>query len=76
MNACKPMIPTFLPLGEIAEFNGFLYGITAAAEQQAAVVAKCLQGDIASFYSGSLLMNIIKIHGFDLMQSGNSRKSQ
>lgn len=57
-------------IGEIAEFKGFLYGITAAAEQQAAVVAHYLRGDIASAYDGSLLMNIIKIHGFDLCSLG------
>lgn len=62
--------PDIFAIGEIAEFNGILYGITAAAEQQAHVVARYLQGDIASFYSGSLFMNIIKIHGFDLCSIG------
>jgi ferredoxin-nitrate reductase len=57
-------------IGEIAEFQGTLYGITAAAEQQAEVVAKYLHGDIASVYSGSTFMNIIKIHGFDLCSIG------
>ena len=57
-------------IGEIAEFNGTLYGITAAAEQQAEVVAGYLTGDIASYYKGSLFMNIIKIHGFDLCSVG------
>ncbi|RZJ17902.1 MAG: NAD(P)/FAD-dependent oxidoreductase, partial [Acinetobacter sp.] len=49
-------------VGEIAEFDGELYGITAAAEQQAAIVARFLCGDIAKYYSGSLLMNILKMH--------------
>ncbi len=62
--------PSIFALGEIAEFKGFLYGITAAAEQQAAVVAHFIQGDIASYYKESLLMNIIKIHGFDLCSMG------
>ncbi len=62
--------PNIFAIGEIAEFKGMLYGITAAAEQQADVVAKYLQGDIASFYSGSVFMNIIKIHGFDLCSIG------
>jgi ferredoxin-nitrate reductase len=57
-------------IGEIAEFGGTLYGITAAAEQQAEVVAKYLHGDIASVYGGSTFMNIIKIHGFDLCSIG------
>ncbi|UOG74947.1 molybdopterin-dependent oxidoreductase [Hymenobacter tibetensis] len=57
-------------LGEIAEFQGVLYGITAAAEQQAAVVARYLSGDVGSHYHGSTFMNIIKIHGFDLCSIG------
>ncbi|MBK5271995.1 MAG: molybdopterin-dependent oxidoreductase, partial [Bacteroidia bacterium] len=57
-------------IGEIAEFNGFLYGITAAAEQQAEIVARYLNGDIAKYYEGSLLMNILKIHGTDLCSLG------
>jgi ferredoxin-nitrate reductase len=62
--------PSIYALGEIAEFRGFLYGITAAAEQQAAVVARFINGDISSYYEESLLMNIIKIHGFDLCSMG------
>ncbi|HMO60589.1 MAG TPA: molybdopterin-dependent oxidoreductase [Ferruginibacter sp.] len=57
-------------VGEIAEFKGFLYGITAAAEQQAAIVARYLNGDIARYYSGSLLMNILKMHGTNLCSMG------
>ena len=62
--------PDIFAIGEIAEFEGTLYGITAAAEQQAAVMARYLNGDIASYYKGSLFMNIIKIHGFDLCSIG------
>ncbi|MGI4733565.1 MAG: molybdopterin-dependent oxidoreductase [Janthinobacterium lividum] len=62
--------PSIFALGEIAEFEGVLYGITAAAEQQAAVVARYLSGDVGSFYGGSTFMNIIKIHGFDLCSIG------
>ncbi len=62
--------PDIYAIGEIAEFEGTLYGITAAAEQQAAVVAGYMNGDIASHYKGSLFMNIIKIHGFDLCSIG------
>ncbi|MGG9972588.1 molybdopterin-dependent oxidoreductase [Ferruginibacter sp. SUN002] len=62
--------PNIFAIGEIAEFRGFLFGITAGAEEQAAVVAKYLQGDIAAYYDGTLLMNIIKIHGFDLCSLG------
>ena len=62
--------PSVFALGEIAEFKGTLYGITAAAEQQAAVLARYLSGDVASQYRGSTFMNIIKIHGFDLCSIG------
>lgn len=64
--------PSIYAIGEIAEFEGTLYGITAAAEQQAEVVAKFQNGDISSYYKGSLFMNIIKIHGFDLCSIGLS----
>ena len=57
-------------IGEIAEFKGFLYGITAAAEQQAEIVARYLNGDISKYYSGSLLMNILKMHGTELCSLG------
>ncbi|MGI4741712.1 MAG: molybdopterin-dependent oxidoreductase [Janthinobacterium lividum] len=62
--------PQVFALGEIAEFEGTLYGITAAAEQQAAVLARYLSGDVGSVYRGSTFMNIIKIHGFDLCSIG------
>jgi ferredoxin-nitrate reductase len=62
--------PNIFAVGEIAEFKGFLYGITAAAEQQAEIVARYLSGDISKYYSGSLLMNILKMHGTDLCSLG------
>ncbi len=62
--------PSIFAIGEIAEFKGFLYGITAAAEQQANIVARYLNGDISKYYEGSLLMNILKMHGMDLCSLG------
>ncbi|MEO6674637.1 MAG: FAD-dependent oxidoreductase, partial [Ginsengibacter sp.] len=62
--------PSVYAIGEMAEFNDFLYGITAAAEQQAHIVAKHLSGDISQYYSGSLLMNILKMHGTDVCSLG------
>ena len=62
--------PNVFAIGEIAEFKGFLYGITAAAEQQATIVASYLNGDISKYYQGSLLMNILKMHGMDLCSLG------
>ena len=62
--------PSIYAVGEMAEFKGFLYGITAAAEQQAEIVARHLSGDISNYYEGSLLMNILKMHGTDLCSLG------
>ncbi|MDM1295669.1 molybdopterin-dependent oxidoreductase [Sphingobacterium sp. N143] len=62
--------PSIYAIGEIAEFEGACYGITSAAEEQASIVAHYHHGDISSYYSGSLLMNIIKIQGFDLCSIG------
>jgi ferredoxin-nitrate reductase len=57
-------------VGEMAEFNGNLYGITAAAEQQAEIMAKYLNGDPATYYQGSVLMNILKMGGVNLCSIG------
>lgn len=57
-------------IGEIAEFQGNLFGITAAAEQQAAVLAAYLNGDIACYYEGSLPMNLLKMDGIHLCSVG------
>jgi ferredoxin-nitrate reductase len=62
--------PSVYAIGEMAEFNGFLYGITAAAEQQAQIVARHISGDIGQYYQGSLLMNILKMHGTDVCSLG------
>jgi ferredoxin-nitrate reductase len=62
--------PAVYAIGEVAEFKGALYGITAAAEQQAGIVAQHLNGDISRYYQGSLLMNILKMHGTDLCSIG------
>ena len=62
--------PGIYAIGEVAEFKGFLYGITAAAEQQADIVAKHLSGHISKYYEGSLLMNILKMHGTDVCSLG------
>lgn len=64
--------PCIFAFGEIAEYNNMLYGITAAAEQQADVLAKYLNGDESSVYSGSVLMNMLKIHGVNICSIGMS----
>ncbi|MEL6718783.1 MAG: FAD-dependent oxidoreductase [Bacteroidota bacterium] len=57
-------------VGEIAEFQQKLYGITAAAEQQADCAARYLTGDLTSIYQGSTLMNILKFDDLDLCSIG------
>ncbi len=63
--------PNIFAVGEIAEFEGNLYGITAAAEQQADIVAKYLLGDYSAIYKGSVFMNILKFEDLDLCSIGN-----
>ncbi|MBQ4821067.1 nitrate reductase [Aquimarina sp. MMG016] len=63
--------PKIFAVGEIAEFEGSLYGITAAAEQQADIVAKYLLGDYSAIYKGSVFMNILKFEDLDLCSVGN-----
>ncbi|MCU0429929.1 MAG: molybdopterin-dependent oxidoreductase [Cytophagaceae bacterium] len=62
--------PDIFAIGEIAEHQQNLYGITAAAEEQAETLAAFLNGDLFSFYQGSLSMNILKIPGLDLCSLG------
>ncbi len=50
--------------------KALLYGITAAAEQQAEIVARHISGDISQYYEGSLMMNILKMHGTELCSLG------
>jgi Uncharacterized anaerobic dehydrogenase len=62
--------PAIFAIGEIAEYRGKLYGITAAAEQQAETVARYLSGDISQPYAGSIPMNLLKVRGTDLCSIG------
>jgi len=57
-------------LGEIAQWRGQMWGITAAAEQQADVAARFIAGDRATPYAGSLSMNILKMEGLHLVSLG------
>jgi ferredoxin-nitrate reductase len=62
--------PDVYAIGEIAEHDGKLLGITAAAEKQADVVAKFLSGDMQSLYDGCVPMNILKFSNLDLCSIG------
>ncbi len=62
--------PSIFALGEIAEFENSLFGITSAAEQQADIAAKYILGDLGSIYQGSVLMNILKFENLELCSIG------
>ncbi len=62
--------PTIFAIGEIAEHQGKMLGITAAAEKQAEVLARFIHGDLQSLYDGAIPMNILKLHGLDLCSIG------
>lgn len=62
--------PSIFGLGEIAEFENSLFGITSAAEQQADSAANFILGDFSSIYNGSVLMNILKFENLDLCSIG------
>jgi ferredoxin-nitrate reductase len=57
-------------MGEVAEHRGQLHGITAAAEEQAEVVARHIAGDPLATYEGSVRMNILKFSNLDLCSIG------
>jgi ferredoxin-nitrate reductase len=62
--------PSVYALGEIAEWRGTMWGITAAAEEQAEIAAKFIAGDVRQPYKGSLSMNILKFSGLQLCSIG------
>ncbi|MBC7407094.1 MAG: FAD-dependent oxidoreductase, partial [Arcicella sp.] len=62
--------PDIFAAGEIAQWRGEMWGITAAAEQQADTIAKYIAGDWSSYYKGSLSVNIMKIQGIQLCSMG------
>lgn len=62
--------PNIYAAGELAEYKGNLWGISAAAEHQAAIISNYLSGDIASYYKGTTLVSILKMNGFQLCSLG------
>ncbi|MDG3583474.1 nitrate reductase [Galbibacter pacificus] len=58
-------------IGEIAQFNNQLFGITSAAEEQANILSNFIAGDISSSYKGSVLMNILKFNDLNLCSIGD-----
>ena len=63
--------PDIFAIGEIAEFNNQLFGITSAAEEQATILANFIAGDVSSAYNGSVLMNILKFNDLNLCSIGD-----
>lgn len=64
--------PSIFAIGEIAEHNDILYGITAVAEEQAEAAAKFITGNINGLFKGSVSMNILKYPGLELCSIGLS----
>ena len=62
--------PDIFAIGEIAEFENKLFGITSAAEEQAGILANFIAGDISESYKGSVLMNILKFNDLNLCSIG------
>lgn len=62
--------PDIFAMGEIAEYNQVLNGITAAAEEQADIAARFLAGDLSIHYTGSIFMNILKFSNLSLCSLG------
>jgi len=62
--------PSVFAIGEIAEFDNKLFGITSAAEEQADILANYMAGDVSSHYKGSVLMNILKLEDINLCSIG------
>jgi ferredoxin-nitrate reductase len=63
--------PDIFAIGEIAEFENRLFGITSAAEEQAGILANFIAGDISESYKGSVLMNILKFNDLNLCSIGD-----
>ncbi len=62
--------PDIFAAGEVAQWNGQMWGITLAAEQQAEVAARFIAGDISGPYQGSLAISILKMEGLHLCSMG------
>ena len=62
--------PSIFAIGEIAEHERKLYGITSAAEKQARCLAGYLTGDETSLFKGTILMNVLKFEDLDLCSIG------
>ncbi len=62
--------PYIYAMGEIAEHRELTYGTTPAAQDQARILARSLNGDIYAHYEGSLSFNVLKIPQLELCSIG------
>lgn len=62
--------PDIFAAGEVAQWNGQMWGITLAAEQQAETAARFIAGDISQPYRGSLSISLLKMEGLHLCSMG------
>jgi nitrite reductase (NADH) large subunit len=58
--------------GDVAEFEGIVYGIIPAATEQARVAAANMVADGSATYSGTVLATTLKIVGIDLTSLGDA----
>ena len=56
--------------GDVAEFDGKVYGIIPAAEEQARIAAINMVGNEKNMYKGTIPSNTLKIVGMDLTSMG------
>jgi nitrite reductase (NADH) large subunit len=56
--------------GDVAEFEGTVYGIIPAALEQASIAAANIVGDEQGIYRGTIPSNTLKIIGIDLTSMG------
>ncbi len=57
-------------VGDVAEFEGKVYGIIPAAVEQANVAATSILGEEHSFYDGTIPSNTLKVVGVELTSIG------
>ncbi|MGM9506588.1 molybdopterin-dependent oxidoreductase [Larkinella sp. GY13] len=62
--------PNIFAAGELAQWNGQMWGITLAAEQQAEIAAGFIAGDVSKPYRGSVSISILKMEGLHLCSIG------
>jgi len=63
--------PDIYAAGDVAEFNGQVYGIIPAAFEQARVAALSMLGIAAAPYAGTVPLTTLKVAGIDLTSIGD-----